>query len=57
MEMASIGFSLKESGRKDSMEFAHSNVERRQEQKKLNTIACHCSLPAPSLRFSEKRRI
>jgi len=39
------------------MEFAYSNDERRQEQKRLNTIACHCSLPALLLRFNEKRRI
>ena len=41
----------------NSTEFAYSNDERRQEQKRLNTIACHCSLPALLLRFSEKRRI
>lgn len=37
------------------MEFAYSNDERRQEQKRLNTIACHCSLPALLLRFNEKK--
>lgn len=37
------------------MEFASSNDESRQEQKRLDTIACHCSLPAFLLRFSEKK--